>query len=171
MNSLQMKKLAATTIAAATMFAATANVSQAATVPAGFTVQVALTAACTAAAAPLLDFGTYTAFVGASIPAPTSAIAMTCTRGLAAPTFSFDAALGGNYGVIAGLNYSLGAAAGAVTAGTAATAALNAIGTADTYTVTITGGMPAGQAGACAGGNATACATAVTQARTLTITY
>lgn len=169
MKNFQMKKLAVSTIAAVAVFVAIAPVAQAATVPAGFTVQVGLTAVCTAAAAPLLDFGTYTAFGTASIPVPTSAFAISCTRGLAAPTYAFDAT--GNFGVIAGLNYSLGAARTGTVAGTPAAAVLGGVGTADTHTITITGGMAAGQAGDCTGGDATACSVVATQTRTLTITY
>ena len=163
-----MKKLAASIIAAA-MFTATAPVTHAATIgPTNFNVLADLTALCTAAAIPNLDFGVYTAFTGASIPAPTSSFAITCTRGLAAPTFAFDVS---NYGVIAGLNYSLAAGSAITTTGTAATAVLGGVGTADVRTVTITGGMAGGQAGDCAGGTATACAGVQTQVRTLTITY
>jgi hypothetical protein len=147
------------------------------TVDSTFTVSVLLAARCTAtnSATQTLNFGTYTAFSAASTPAPTAALTFQCTRGLAAPTFSFDAAGGGGFGVLAGLNYSLVASGGTVTtAGTAATAVSGGVGTADIRTVTVTGGMAAGQAGQCGavGSAAAACdATAATQVRTLTITY
>jgi len=171
MKYLQMKKLAASTIVAAAMFAATMPAALAATVgPTNFNVTASLSAICTAGTISNLAFGSYTAFqVGAVTP--TTTLAITCSRGLAAPTYTFDAAGGGNFGVIAGLNYALGASITGTAAGTAATAALNAIGTPDVHTITITGNMPGNQAGDCAGGNATACATAVTQLRTILVTY
>ena len=159
--------------AMAAMFGAMIPAAHAATLgPTNFTVRVDLTAVCTTAAIPDLDFGIYTALTGgASIPAPTSAFNITCTRGLAAPTYAFDVAGGSGFGVIAGLNYSLAAAQTAIAAGAPATAALGVVGGPDVRTITITGGMAGAQAGACGGLSATACAGATTQTRTLTITY
>jgi hypothetical protein len=168
-----MKKLAAATIAATTLLATAAPSSQAAALNQSFDVSVTLDAACRVQggpiANPVLNFGTYTAFVSASTPAPTATFALECTRDLAAPTFTFTD--GTSYGVIAGLNYNVTPTSAVTTAGNPASAALNGIGTADVRTITLTGDMPAGQAGACAGANATACNTLATVTRTLTITY
>jgi len=173
MKRFNMKKLAATSIAAISMFAA-ASVSQAATIAQSVDINVDLTASCTVVGAPianpLLDFGVYTAFVGAATPAPTANFQMDCTRSLAAPTFDFGAS-NPDYGVLAGLNYSVSASSVVSTAGTAATAVLGGVGTADRYTITLTGGMAGGQAGDCAGGTQTACAGVQTATRTLTVTY
>jgi hypothetical protein len=157
--------------AAATLLAAMVP-AQATDVTSNFTVSVALTAICTAtnSGSTTLDFGTYTAFGAATTPAPTIDLTFSCTRGLTAPTFSFDAAKGGPYGVLAGLNYTLAATNGTTTAGNAASATNGGVGTADTRHVTVTGGMAGGQAGTCAN-TAAGCASAVTDTRTLTVTY
>ena len=171
MKSINFINKAASSIAALTVLAFSAPAAQSATLgPTNFDVNVDLSASCqlVAGPAPVLNFGVYTAFVGAATPAPTTSIGVECTRSLAAPTYSFDGATG--YGVIAGLNYNV-TAADAVVAGTAATAVLGGVGTADAYTVTLTGSMAGGQAGDCATGNAAACAGVQTQVRTLTITY
>lgn len=163
MKKLQMKKLAASTIVAAVMFAAAMPAAQAATAgPAPFNVQVSLTSVCTIAAIPNMSFGTYTAFGAASIPAPTTSVALTCTRGLAAtPTLAFDAA----FGVVAGLNYTVSSGAPTTTAGTNATPTAGAPnGTPTTYAIVVTGAMPAGQAGTDSVG-------VQTDIRTVTITY
>ncbi len=65
-------------------------------------------------------------------------------------------------GVVGGLRYDITATPGAVTAGTAATA--SSIGTGDSRPYTITGSMPADQAGTGPTG-------AKTQQRTLTVNY
>jgi len=170
MKSLRMNKLAVLTVAALTLFTAVPTTQAATLGPTNFDVSVDLSAACQiqGAPVPVLDFGVYTAFVGAAIPAPTTAINVECTRSLAAPTYSFDGGTG--YGVLAGLNYNVTAGA-ALVAGTAATAVAGGIGTPDVYTVTLTGNMPNLQAGSCAGVNAATCAGVQTVIRTLTITY
>lgn len=157
--------------AMAAMFGAMIPAAQAATVNSGFAVRVNLTAVCTATTVgtPAVDFGVYTAFTGPATAAPTAAVTFNCTRGLATPTVAFDTGTG--YGVIAGLNYNLTASAPVIAAGSAATAVLGGTGTADGYTYTITGSMAAGQAGACVGTTATACAGVQSQARTLIVTY
>ena len=175
-----MKKLLLATLAVVAMSA------QAAVVTSDFNVSVTLNARCVATNSGnvTLNFGTYDAIDGgAGTPAPTGALTFNCTRGLAAPTLSFDvdaapnATTAGNpsYGVIAGLNYSVSTPASAViTAGTPATAAAapGGLGTPDAYSYTLTGAMASGQAGACGGGNATACTPATTTVtRTLTLTY
>jgi outer membrane protein W len=169
-----MKKLLlCASIASALM----AGSSQAATVNSDFTVQVALAARCTAnnSGAVTLDFGTYTAFVGASTAAPTGNLTFNCTRNLAAPTVTFDVVNGAanGYGVLAGLNYQVTATSITQTgAGTAASAVLGGVGTAATWTVALTGAMAAGQAGDCGGGTATACTPATaSHTRTVILTY
>lgn len=163
-----MKKILASLVAVVTLLSATVPVAFAASVPSSFTVSVTLNAICTAnnSATTTLGFGTYTAFGAAA--SGSTALTFTCTRGLTTPTFSFDTS---SFGVIAGLNYSLAATTTNV-AGSAATAVAGGIGTADARTVTVTGTMPSGQAGDCVGTTETACKTAaVTQTRTLTVTY
>jgi opacity protein-like surface antigen len=166
-----MKRFLIAAVAAASMAAALIPAAHATDVTSSFDVKVALTAICTAAnsGTQVLDFGTYTAFGSATNSAPTVDLTFTCTRGLTPPTFSFDAAKGGANGVLAGLNYTLGAANGAnQTTGTAATPGV--AGTADVRKVTVTGGMVAGQPGTCAA-TAAGCSGAVTDTRVLTITY
>jgi len=162
MKKLQMKKLAASTIVAAAMFSAAMPAGLAATAGAPFNVTVSLTSVCTIAAIADLNFGTYTAFGAASIPAPTTSVALTCTRGLAAtPTLAFDAA----FGVVAGLNYTVASGATTTTIGTNATPTAGAPnGTATTYAIAVSGAMPAGQAGTNSVG-------VQTDIRTVTITY
>lgn len=169
-----MKKFLTSVVAAATLLAAVVPVAHAAAVNSTFAVSVSLSAICTASnsAATTLAFGTYTAF---QVAPNTGSVALTfnCTRGLAAPTFSFDSASGSvtGGGVLAGLNYSLVATNAATTAGTAATAAAGGTGTADVRTVTVTGTMAGGQAGDCATSTATACTAVASHNRTLTVTY
>jgi hypothetical protein len=165
-----MKKFLVSTLAVS-LFAITAPSAQAATLAPTFDVTTNLSAACQVVAGPtaVLGFGIYTAFVGAATPAPTATIGIQCTRNIAAPTFAFDGGTG--YGVIAGLNYNVTAGSAVSTAGNAATAVAGGVGTADVRTITLTGDMPASQAGACAGVDATTCAGLQTATRTLTITY
>ena len=137
------------------------NLAHAATANANFSVDVTLTTQCrvVGTATPSLAF-TYTAF-SASAVSQTSPVAITfeCTRNLALPSVAFDG--GTPIGVVGGLQYTLAASAATVTAGSAAST--SSIGSATTYGYSITGSMPAAQAG-----DATASATA---ARTLIITY
>lgn len=139
---------------------------QAATVGSGFTVNVNLTAAClvnTAAAA--LDFGTYTGFGSSSVAAPTTSVTFKCTRGTTISAVTFDTTNGtaAGAGIVAGLQYTMATSVVSTAAGTAPVAG-GAAGTADVATYTVTGTMPAGQAGGSAIG-------AQTSARTMTITY
>ena len=88
-----------------------------------------------------------------------------CTRGLPTPVAAFDTTAPGTTtgGVINGLQYTLTAPAGSkTTTGTAATAA--SIGSADVWTYTFDGTIPAGQAG-------DPTQTPGPVVRTLTITY
>ena len=133
--------IAATLAAPAALAAGTANST--------FNVSATLTSVCTTTTVgtPVIAFGTYTAFGAAIGPVAVSAPAtFQCTRGLPAPTAAYDVAGGGNGGVIAGLQYTLSAPVGSkTTTGTAATS--GSIGSADVYSYTFSGTLPAGQAG------------------------
>jgi spore coat protein U-like protein len=149
--------------------------AQAATVAGSFNVTVSLTSFCSMAVIGDLAFGTYVAYqVGAQTATPTTAT-LTCTRGmlLSGITAAFDTGATGSTaaaaaanavgaGVLAGLQYDITATPGTVTAGAAATA--SSIGGSDSRPYTISGTMLAAQPG-----NATV--GAVSQSRTLTITY
>jgi spore coat protein U-like protein len=100
-----------------------------------------------------VTFGTYTALQTTALVAPTATITLNCTTKLPY-TMSLDA----NSGVIAGLNYNLTI--------NSVTPPVSSRGTGPGQTHTITGTMPANQAGTCATGTCSA-----TQMRTLTITY
>ena len=158
---------------AVTMLASLAPGARAATATGNFNVTVTLTSVCTMAAITPLAFGTYTAFqAGIQTATPTTAT-LTCTRGLTGVTANFDTAAPNSTaaaantnavgaGVIQGLQYDIVATAGSVTAGTAATA--SSIGTGDSRPYTISGTMPAAQAGDPAGNPSP-------QQRTLTVNY
>lgn len=171
-----MNKLFISAVTAAALLASVTPVAMAAnTVTSDFTVSVQLAAQCQAlnTGTQTVDFGTYTAF-GAAKTASAN-LTFNCTRGLAIPTFSFDATNGSaaGYGVLAGLNYGL-SAADTRTAGSAATAVSGGVGSATLHTVTISGTMAAGQAGEClvAGSTAASCeSTPTSHVRTLTVTY
>lgn len=159
-----MKKLLLTSLAAAALSLASLSAS-AASADSTFNVAVSLTAVCvqTNASGQTLDFGTYTAFTTSAVT-PASAIGVTfkCTRNTAPVSIALDG--GTNYGVIAGLNYLLSTPAGVkTTTGSAATAVASGIGSADVFTYTINGSMPAGQAGDSS--------LASSATRTLTVTY
>ena len=173
-----MNKLLVCAMAVAALLTAVVPAAQAATVTSAFTVSVQLDGKCVATnnATQTLNFGTYTAFGSATTPSPTTNLTFNCTRGLASPTFSFDTINGTStgYGVLAGLNYTLSTSGSVTTTGTAATAASAPNGTADVYTVVITGDMPTGQAGQCGTASSAAAAcdgTAKTHTRTLTVSY
>ena len=155
------------------LFASMTPGAQAATATGNFNVTVTLTSVCTMAAITPLAFGTYTAFQGAALVATPTTATLSCTRGLTGVTANFDTAAPGSTaaaaatnavgaGVVQGLQYTILATAGAVTAGTAATA--GSIGTADTRPYSITGNMPANQAG-------DPTQNASPQQRTLTVNY
>jgi len=127
------------------------SVAIAATAPSNFNVTAALTSVCTAtnSGTPTIAFGTYTAF-GAAIGPITVAplVGFQCTRGLPAPAAAFDTVAPGTTtgGVINGLQYTLTAPTGSkTTTGTAATAA--STGSADVWSYSFVGNIPAGQAG------------------------
>jgi hypothetical protein len=164
-----MKKLHL--IAAAALAIATSG-AIAATATDTFIVGVTLTTSCSVKTAATDLAFVYTAFDVADTQ--TTSTVFQCSRGLV-PTFSFDnvdatqsataaAATGtaiGGAGVVAGLRYTLTGTTSKSATGTAATAAAN--GTADEYTVGISGTIAAGQAGDGAA--------ATSQTRILTISY
>jgi len=127
------------------------SVALAATAPSNFNVTAALTSVCTApnSGTPAIAFGTYVAFGAAVGPITVSPlVTFQCTRGLPAPTAAFDTVAPGTTtgGVINGLQYTLTAPTGSkTTTGVGATAA--SIGTADVWSYTFVGNIPAGQAG------------------------
>lgn len=168
-----MKKFFISALAAVALLVNVLPGARAATVNSNFDVSVSLVAICTAtnSGATTLGFGSYTAFQGSDATGSVS-LTFSCTRGLTAPTFSFDTTNGSadGYGVLAGLNYSLSATNGATTAGAAATAVSGGLGSADARTVTVNGTMVSGQAGTCAN-TASGCSAATSHTRTLTVTY
>jgi hypothetical protein len=131
-----------------------------------FSVTTTLTSACRmTTVAPVLAFGTYTAFQGSAQPATPASIAFECTRGLAVspPNVQFDAPAWGTTsasgatatgeGVLAGLRYTMAVSNTASTPGSAPVVATSGdIGVAATYTYQVTGSMPALQAGTAASG-------------------
>jgi spore coat protein U-like protein len=158
---------------AVAMLASMAPGARAATATGNFNVTVTLTSQCTMAAIGDLAFGTYTAFQGGALVATPTTATLSCTRGLAGVTANFDTAAPGSTaaaaaanavgaGVVQGLQYTILATAGAVVAGTAATA--GSIGTADSRPYSISGNMPASQAG-------DPTQNASPQVRTLTVNY
>jgi len=132
----------------------TASISTTGTFP----VSIVTPATCSITSIQSVAFGTYLAFRNTPLVAPDANIVLNCTPQLPY-TMSFDAALGGNNGVVGGLNYSL-------TINTL-TPPVNSRGTGPGQTHTINGTMPANQAGTCTTGT---CGPS-SQTRTLTITY
>jgi spore coat protein U-like protein len=172
-----MKKLSIIAAAAAlTLFSASAST---ATLDSTFAVSVTFTSLCTVGTTAAINFGAYQAFRATDATGTTSAV-FSCSKGLT-PSFKFDdatadvqtaSALASSgtitaEGVIKGLRYTLSAAVPTVTPGTAAkagAAGVNGVNsTADTYSMTINGTIPALQAGDPSGG--------ASQTRTLTISY
>jgi hypothetical protein len=139
-----------------------------------FTVTATLVSKCEATntATGVIAFGTYTAFQTTAVGpiAVSPALTFRCTRGIAAPTAAFDAAGGGQTGVIpsANLRYTLSAPVGTKsTTGTAATiGTTGTIGTPDVYSFAFDGTLLADQAGNNAGNNVVS-----TDTRTLIVTY
>ena len=153
---MNIRKFLLACVYAVAMFASMTPGSHAAQATGHFNVTVALTSVCTMAAIGDLAFGTYTAFQGGALVATPTSATLTCTRGLAGVTANFDTAAPGSTaaaaaanavgaGVVQGLQYTILATAGAPVAGTAATA--GSIGTGDSRPYSITGNMPANQAG------------------------
>ena len=153
-----MKKLALISVLCASgLFGATSALAAGPT-SSGFTVDVNLTTKCvaTTSGTPSLAFD-YTGFqTGASTPTAPVSITFKCTRGIAAPTLSFDttsgtstsgSALGATgEGVAAGLRYTL--SVGGNTSTDAGTAASNSDGgSGKLLAYSVTGTIAAGQAG------------------------
>ena len=172
-----MKKL--NLILAGLALAGAATTSMAGTATDNFDVTITFTGSCSVKTGASNMAFTYAAFDTAKT-ANTSTI-FECSRGLT-PTFAFDNAAGATSngaqalatgltaeGVISGIRYTLTGTSSRSTTGTAASAGAGGTGgsdgTADQYTVAIQADIAAGQAGTGAGGSA------VTQTRTLTITY
>ncbi|MFW5431627.1 MAG: spore coat protein U domain-containing protein [Methylophilaceae bacterium] len=112
-------------------------------------IRITNNASCAITSIGNVTFGTYIALRTTPLIAPTANIVMNCTTNL-----PYTMALDATSGVIAGLNYTLGLST------------TNTTGTGPGQTHTITGTMPANQAGTCPTG-----VCAATQSRTLTITY
>jgi hypothetical protein len=162
LKDIEMKKLAL--IAALGLMGMGSAMAQTAT--GNFDVNVTLTSACRmTTTTPALNFGTYVAFRATALTATPVAIAFECTRGLAIspPNVQFDAPAWGTTsaagatatgeGVLAGLRYTMGVSNTGSTPGAAPVVATSGdIGTAATYTYTVTGSMPALQAGTAATG-------------------
>lgn len=171
-----MKKFLISAVAAASLITAVVPAAHAVTVNSTFAVSVTLASRCQAtnSGATTVGFGTYTAFQTTVLDATPALVTFDCTRGLTPVSFSFDTANGTTTGegVLAGLNYMLSTSTASV-GGTVATAAATANGSADVFTVTVNGVMPAAQAGQCGTGGATAvaCDSSPTHNRTLTVTY
>lgn len=114
---------------------------------------------CTISTAPgTVDFGTYTS-LGAAAVGSTS-FAANCSN-----TLPYTMSLDNAFGVVAGLNYSVGLTANS--AATTGTTTLASTGTGVAQTFYIKGNMASGQAGSCTGG----CDALKTDTRVLTITY
>ena len=123
----------------------TANLSGSNTFP----VTITNPASCTVTSIQNVAFGTYVAFRSTPLAAPAADIVLNCTAQL-----PYTLALDATSGVVAGLNYSL------------VLSANSSRGTGPGQTHTITGTMPANQAGTCSSGSCSA-----SQSHTLTITY
>ena len=136
-----------------------------------FDVTVTLTSQCkvTNNATQTVGFGTYVAFQAAaqSQSGTGAALAFRCTRGFAPTSTAFDTVNGtdAGVGVLQGLQYTLSNTPVANAPGTAAS--VTTIGTGDVREYTITGSMPADQAGSCA----TASCGLTTHVRSLIVTF
>jgi len=154
MNNLQMKKLLASTIAAAAMIASVPS-AQAASVISSFNVDITLTSACSVSTPGNLTFA-YTALQ--AVPATaTSPFSVTCASGLPYTVGVSGASVTDN---AVGLAYSL-----AITAPVG-----GGVGTGSSQLYSIDGTIASGQAGSCV--SATCVNTAATnKAKTVTVTY
>lgn len=124
------------------------------------TVNIIAPVTCTISTAPgPVAFGTYTS-LGAAAVGSTS-FAANCSN-----TLPYTMSLGSAFGVVVGLNYSVGLTA--TVGATTGTPTLASTGTGVAQTFYIKGNMAAGQAGSCAGG---ACGALRTDPRVLTITF
>jgi hypothetical protein len=165
-----MKKIL-TAAAVAAAFAIVPNAQAAGTANNNFNVTTTLTSQCTAtnSGTQTVDFGTYIAFQGTAQTGTPVNLLFQCTRGFSPTSAAFDTVNGtaAGVGLITGLQYTLTAAAPTSTPGTAASTAAGGIGTGDIKTYAITGTMPPGQAGDCAGATCTPAAVL----RTLIVTF
>lgn len=114
-----------------------------------FPVTIINPAICSVTSIDNVAFGTYVAFRATPLIAPNANIVLNCT-----PSLSYNLALDANSGVVAGLNYSL------------SLSATTSSGSGPGQTHTISGTMPANQAGTCTTGTCSD-----SDPRTLTITY
>lgn len=169
-----MNKFFISTAAAVSLLSTVLPVAHAAVESNGFTVDVALTSKClaTTTSAPSLAFAYESFQTGDSLPTAPISLTFKCTRGIAAPTLSFDTVSGTTTagstsgatgeGVVGGLRYTL--AVGGNTSTNQGTAASNtAIGSEKVLSYSVTGKIQLGQAG-----DATASAQ---QIRSLIVTY
>lgn len=153
-----MNKFLVSAATAATLLSATVPVVHAAAESNGFTVDVALTSKClaTTTSAPSLAFAYESFQTGDSSPTAPISLTFKCTRGISAPTLSFDTVSGTTTsgstlgatgeGVVGGLRYTL--AVGGNTSTTQGTAASNtSIGSEKVLSYTVTGKIQLGQAG------------------------
>lgn len=112
-----MKKLL--TLVAAAAFSTLVPTAHAQTASNNFDVTVNLSSQCRAAnnGTQTVDFGTYTAFQAGIQGSSTANLVFDCTRGFAPTTVAFDTVNGtaAGVGVLAGLQYTLTAAAAVVT--------------------------------------------------------
>lgn len=155
MKSVQLKKLATSTIVAAVLFAATTSAQAASVVSGGFNVDINLISACNVSTPGALSL-TYTALQTTAATA-TTPFTVTCVTGLpytvavSNPNTTDDAV---------GLLYNLTVAA-PVGGGT---------GTGVAQNYSIDGTIPAGQAGTCTTASCTN-ATATNNVKTVTVGY
>ena len=170
-----MNKFLVSAVAVATLLSIAVPVVHAAgTESNGFTVDVALTSKClaTTTTAPSLAFAYESFQTDDSTPTAPISLTFKCTRGIAAPTLSFDTVSGTTTagattgatgeGVVGGLRYTL--LVGADTSTTQGVAATNTtIGSEKVLSYSVTGKIQLGQAG-----DSTAL---VRQVRSLIVTY
>jgi hypothetical protein len=140
-----MKKLLLASLAVLAMGAQAAS----GTIDQNFNVTATLSSNCVASnsngAPAVLAFGTYTGFGSTVTVAPTAGFTskVDCSNNLAAaPT---AAVTGGNTGIVVGVEYTLNV--GAVSVALGANATTTAAAEADVYSVSVGGGIAAGQPG------------------------
>lgn len=155
MKSVQLKKFAASTIAAAMMFSAASSAQAASVVSGGFNVDINLISACNVSTPGALSL-TYTALQTTAATA-TTPFTVTCVTGL-----PYTVAVSGANTVddAVGLSYNL-----AVTA-----PAGGGTGTGVSQSYSIAGTIPAGQAGTCTTASCTNAA-ATNNVKTVTVGY
>jgi len=154
MNSLHMKKLAVSTIAAVTLIAAAP--AQSATVMSSFNVDITLTSLCSVSTPAPLTFA-YTAFQVAAVNSTTPFV-VTCVGGL---PYTVTLTGANVTDTAVGLAYSLAVASTDPTPG---------VGTGAAQAYSINGTMAGGQAGTC---SLASCnnAASTNSLKTITVTY